>query len=162
MESNSQTLAASYRYDAFGNTLASSGALASSNTYRFSSKEFIPTAGFYYYLYRFYDPVLQRWINRDPYGEPGFEAEEKIFATPPSEDGIQNDTFNPYLLVNNMVANFVDIYDLTWWKPWTWKKPKWVPPWQLTPTCTASPGGVPTWATPPKGSTIGGSINISF
>ena len=27
----------------------------------------------YYYGYRFYDPGLQRWINRDPLGEPGFE-----------------------------------------------------------------------------------------
>src|SRR5581483_7024726 len=67
----SQTLAASYRYDPFGNLTASSGSLATSNTYRFSSKELITSAGLYYYLYRFYDPGLQRWLNRDPIQELG-------------------------------------------------------------------------------------------
>jgi RHS repeat-associated protein len=66
---SSQTLAASYRYDPFGNLISSSGTLAPTNTYRFSSKEFIPSVGIYYYLYRFYEPGLQRWMNRDPIGE---------------------------------------------------------------------------------------------
>jgi RHS repeat-associated protein len=68
----SQTLAASYRYDPYGNLISSSGALAGTNTCRFSSKEYIPSAGLYYYLYRFYDPNLQRWVNRDPLGDQGF------------------------------------------------------------------------------------------
>jgi RHS repeat-associated protein len=29
------------------------------------------TSGLYYYGYRFYDPYLQRWVNRDPIGEEG-------------------------------------------------------------------------------------------
>src|SRR5271165_5844682 len=66
-----QTLAASYRYDPFGNVISSSGTLASANSYQFSSKEFIPGAAAYYYLYRFYDPNLQRWLNRDPIEEEG-------------------------------------------------------------------------------------------
>jgi RHS repeat-associated protein len=56
----------------FGNLISSSGSLASTNTYRFSSKEFIPNVGIYYYLYRFYEPGLQRWLNRDPVSELGF------------------------------------------------------------------------------------------
>jgi RHS repeat-associated protein len=68
---SAQTLAASYRYDPFGNLTASSGGFAALNTYRFSSKEFIPSVGLYCYLYRFYDPSLQRWMNRDPIGELG-------------------------------------------------------------------------------------------
>jgi RHS repeat-associated protein len=68
---SAQTLAASYRYDPYGNLLTSSGSLAATNTYRFSSKEFIPSAGLYYFLYRFYDPDLQRWPNRDPLVEGG-------------------------------------------------------------------------------------------
>jgi hypothetical protein len=28
----------------------------------------------YYYLYRFYDPNLQRWLNEDPVQDEGFEA----------------------------------------------------------------------------------------
>src|SRR5204862_1454559 len=66
---SSQTVAASYRYDLFGNLLASSGSLASGNVYHFSSKEIHVNSGMYYYGYRFYDPFMQRWINRDPLGE---------------------------------------------------------------------------------------------
>jgi RHS repeat-associated protein len=69
-----QTVAAKYLYDAFGNTLAQSGYLAAANTYRFSSKEWNANSGLYYYLYRFYDPNLQRWLNGDPIGESGFEV----------------------------------------------------------------------------------------
>jgi len=67
-------MVASYRYDPFGNVISSSGTLASANVYRFSSKEVHANSGMYYYGHRFYDPNLQRWINRDPMGEPGFEA----------------------------------------------------------------------------------------
>jgi hypothetical protein len=45
----SQTMAAKYLYDAFGNTLAQSGYLAAANTYRFSSKEWNANSGLYYY-----------------------------------------------------------------------------------------------------------------
>jgi RHS repeat-associated protein len=67
-------LLASYRYDPFGNITAQSGTLADANTYRFSSKELHIQSGLYYYGYRFYDPSLQRWMNRDPLGEDGFES----------------------------------------------------------------------------------------
>ena len=66
-----QMIAAKYLYDPFGNTLSMSGPLADANRYRFSSKEWNDNAGLYYYLYRFYDPNLQRWPNRDPIGEEG-------------------------------------------------------------------------------------------
>lgn len=69
---SSQTVAASYRYDAFGNTLSSSGSLASANTYRFSSKMADDlSGGLYYYGFRWYAPNLQRWSNKDPLGERG-------------------------------------------------------------------------------------------
>ncbi len=71
MLNSSQTMVASYRYDPFGNTVSSSGTLASANVYRFSSKEIHANSGLYYYGYRFYDPNLQRWINRDPIQEWG-------------------------------------------------------------------------------------------
>ena len=74
MLSSSQTMVASYRYDSFGNKFSSSGSLASANTYRFSSKEIHVNSGMYYYGYRFYDPSLQRWLNRDPLTEQGFES----------------------------------------------------------------------------------------
>jgi RHS repeat-associated protein len=60
---------ASYKYDPYGNMISMSGLLASANKYRFSSKEWNDNAGLYSYGYRFYDPNLQRWLNRDPLGE---------------------------------------------------------------------------------------------
>ncbi len=71
MLNSSQSMVASYRYDPFGNTISSSGTLASANVYRFSSKEIHVSSGMYYYGYRFYDPNLQRWITRDPIREHG-------------------------------------------------------------------------------------------
>jgi RHS repeat-associated protein len=71
---SSQAIVAKYLYDPYGNTLSMSGPLATANKYRFSSKEWDDSAGLYYYLYRFYDPNLQRWPNRDPFGERGFMA----------------------------------------------------------------------------------------
>ncbi len=59
MDTN-QVLVAKYLYDSYGNLLAESGPLAGGNKYRFSSKEWDSPAGLYYYLYRFYDPNLQR------------------------------------------------------------------------------------------------------
>ena len=59
----------SYTYDAWGNTVASSGNAASENPYRFSTKEQI--GALYSYGLRFYSPGIGRWINRDPIGEDG-------------------------------------------------------------------------------------------
>jgi RHS repeat-associated protein len=66
-----QLVVARYIYDPFGNTLSRSGALADANLYRFSSKEYHEPSGLVYYLYRFYDPNLQRFVNRDPIEETG-------------------------------------------------------------------------------------------
>jgi RHS repeat-associated protein len=64
-----QAVMARYLYDPFGSILSQSGSLAGANLYRFSSKEFHVRSGLVYYLYRFYDPNLQRWINREPLGD---------------------------------------------------------------------------------------------
>jgi RHS repeat-associated protein len=66
--------AATYRYDAFGNTLVATGSYATTNNYRFSTKPIdaeITTAPLYYYGYRYYDPVTGRWPSRDPIEESG-------------------------------------------------------------------------------------------
>jgi len=62
---------ARYEYDPFGNTLSKSGALADANTYRFSSQEYHQNSGLLLYLYRSYDPNLQRFVNQDPIEELG-------------------------------------------------------------------------------------------
>jgi RHS repeat-associated protein len=62
---------ARYVYDPYGRLLGKWGPLADANRYRFSSKEWQPQAGLYYYGFRFYEPNLQRWLNHDPLGEAG-------------------------------------------------------------------------------------------
>ncbi len=66
--------AATYRYDAFGNTLVATGSYAAANRYRFSTKPLdneIANAPLYYYGYRYYDPITGRWPSRDPIAERG-------------------------------------------------------------------------------------------
>ena len=53
-------------YDAFGNTISQSGPLADFFRHRFSTKYFDSETGLYYYGYRYYSPVLMRWLTRDP------------------------------------------------------------------------------------------------
>src|SRR5579884_830849 len=65
-------MAAEYEYDPYGNIVSMSGPLAGANKYRFSSKEWNDNASLYYYGFRFYDPNLQRWVNRDLITELGF------------------------------------------------------------------------------------------
>ena len=60
-----------YLYDPYGNLLGLWGAAALGNTYRFSSKEWDLRTDVYYYGYRYYQPNLQRWLNRDPLEEAG-------------------------------------------------------------------------------------------
>lgn len=66
-----QSVVARYFYEPFGSVIASSGPLADANLYRFSSKEAHEQSGLVYYLYRYYEPRLQRWLNRDPIRETG-------------------------------------------------------------------------------------------
>jgi len=67
-----QNAIAKYLYDAFGNVLSKSGLLADANPYQFSSKEAHLNSGLVCYLYRYYDPNSQRWLNTDPLGRGGF------------------------------------------------------------------------------------------
>jgi RHS repeat-associated protein len=87
MDTN-QYMVARYLYDPFGRLLGQWGKLAEANVYRFSSKEWDANTRLYYYLYRFYEPDLQRWLNHDPIEEDG---------------GV-----NLYQFVGNNPANLVD------------------------------------------------------
>jgi len=66
-----QIVVGRYVYDPYGNTLSMSGPMAAVNPYRFSSKEYMGNSCLYAYGYRFYEPSLQRWLNKDPIGEHG-------------------------------------------------------------------------------------------
>ena len=67
----SGSLVAEYAYDAFGNTISSSGSMASVFPHRFSTKYYDAETDLYYYGYRYYSPSLGRWISRDPIEERG-------------------------------------------------------------------------------------------
>jgi RHS repeat-associated protein len=71
MTDANQNTVASYKYSAFGTLIASSGAQAVDNPYRFSTKEFYGATGLYDYGYRFYLPALGKWIARDHIQEEG-------------------------------------------------------------------------------------------
>jgi RHS repeat-associated protein len=67
---DSHSVIAHYAYDPFGNKVIESGSHAA-QPYQWSSKELEATSGLVYYLFRFYNPQLGRWINRDPIEEVG-------------------------------------------------------------------------------------------
>ena len=67
----SGTRVAENAYDAFGNTIASSGSMSAVFPHRFSTKYYDAETDLYYYGYRYYSPSLGRWISRDPIEEAG-------------------------------------------------------------------------------------------
>jgi RHS repeat-associated protein len=68
---SSGTVAAHYEYDPFGNVVVATGAYAAANPWRFSTKPVDAETGYCYYGYRYYNPLIGRWLNRDPIDEEG-------------------------------------------------------------------------------------------
>ena len=66
----SGTNIAHYEYDAFGNIVKATGN-SEDFRYRFSTKPLDVEIGWYYYGYRYYDPLTGRWPSRNPIGEYG-------------------------------------------------------------------------------------------
>jgi RHS repeat-associated protein len=62
-------VSARYEYDPFGQTIRASGAMATLNPVRFSSKHVDDETDYAYYGYRFYNPSGGAWLSRDPTGE---------------------------------------------------------------------------------------------
>jgi RHS repeat-associated protein len=67
----SGTTVARYEYDPFGKVSAQSGSMADDFVYRFSTKYADDETGLVYYGYRYLNPDVGRWINRDPIVEDG-------------------------------------------------------------------------------------------
>jgi RHS repeat-associated protein len=120
-----QYVVAKYLYDAFGNVLSASGVMAQQNLYRFSSKEAHVNSGLVYYLYRYYDPNLQRWPNRDPILETGWRA---VIGSRPRSDTVEA---NSYVFAGNAPTGSFDAWGNEIWicpLPW-WNLPKQLIPW---------------------------------
>ncbi|HQI31975.1 MAG TPA: RHS repeat-associated core domain-containing protein [Verrucomicrobiota bacterium] len=119
---------ARYVYEPFGNVVSMSGPLAEVNLYRFSSKEAHPVTGLVYYGFRFYDPNLQRWVNRDPIEEDsGGNLYEFCYGAPvvwADPDGLAASDFSLCVaacwLGFKSVAELTDTY-------WAWKDPSRLP-----------------------------------
>ncbi|MCD4779629.1 MAG: RHS repeat-associated core domain-containing protein, partial [Candidatus Omnitrophica bacterium] len=97
LNSSTGVIEAHYEYDPYGNETLATGALASSNPYRFSTKYLDDEFNLYYYGFRYYDPETGRWLNRDPIEEEG--------------GGL-----NLYIFVGNNPINLIDILGLAEWK----------------------------------------------
>jgi RHS repeat-associated protein len=69
--SNAGSVVAHYEYTPFGDIFVASGAYASANEYRFSTKPLDSASGLYYYGFRYYSPSAGRWLSKDPFGERG-------------------------------------------------------------------------------------------
>lgn len=86
---------ANYSYDPFGKVATSEGLLATDNPFRFSSEYHNDITGLVEYIYRKYDSVMGRWINRDPIEEEG--------------------GLNLYLIAGkNDCVSLIDYYGLDW------------------------------------------------
>jgi RHS repeat-associated protein len=76
--SESGSVVAHYAYTPFGEVMSASGPMADAFRFRFSTKYQDAATGLYYYGYRFYDPVMMRFLNRDPIGEDGGDRKSVV------------------------------------------------------------------------------------
>ncbi len=65
------TSAAHYEYSPYGEVISSSGTETQNNKFRFSTKYWDDETGLGYWGYRYYEPVMGRWLSRDPSEEIG-------------------------------------------------------------------------------------------
>ncbi len=69
--STSGVAVAHYEYNPYGGLISSSGSMADDFAFRFSTKYFDAETSLYYYGFRYYNPEMGRWLNRDPIEEQG-------------------------------------------------------------------------------------------
>lgn len=64
LTNNTGAVVQSYQYDAFGNILSGTPAVAQPYTY--TAREYDPETGLYFYRARYYDPKAGRFLTKDP------------------------------------------------------------------------------------------------
>jgi RHS repeat-associated protein len=65
------TWSARYEYGPFGEVIRSTGSMAATNLFRWSTKIQDEDSGLNYYGYRYYSAAVGRWLGRDPIRERG-------------------------------------------------------------------------------------------
>ena len=85
-------IVARYQYDAWGNILSQSGALADENPYRYAGYQYDQETGLYYLIARYYHPVHGVFLSLDP--DPG-DADDIL-----TQNGYTYANNNPVMLVD--------------------------------------------------------------
>ena len=94
--------AKSYAYDAYGNILESPGSL--DQPYTYTGREFDAENGLMYYRARYYDPSSGRFIQKDPIGFEGGDANlySYVKGNPPNFSDPSGQ--NPVIIIQELVA----------------------------------------------------------
>lgn len=71
LKDDSGNVVAAYDYDPFGRLVHISGTAANVNPFGFQTKYTDRETNLVYFGHRYYDPITNRWINRDPIQEAG-------------------------------------------------------------------------------------------
>jgi RHS repeat-associated protein len=103
------TVTARYEYGLFGEVIRTSGTMAPSNPFRFSTKYTDTESGMLYYGYRYYNPSTGRWLSRDPLEEEG-GANLYVFVR---NDGIGQVDVLGELSLDDVISGNIG-YDKSW------------------------------------------------
>jgi len=124
---SAQSVVASYSYDPWGNILSSTGSFANDQPFRYASYFWDKETGMYYLINRYYDPVIGRFISKDPVSDPEdseldpqeanpytYAANNPVMETDPDglnpmlKPGVTDATYVP--LAKGMLANIAAKY----------------------------------------------------
>ena len=95
---SSGNIVAKYEYSPFGVQTLATGTYASTNPFRFSSEYYDSETQLVYYNYRYYSPLLGRWLSRDPIEEDG--------------------GYNLYGFIDNNPVDYWDYLGMDYSTPW--------------------------------------------
>ncbi|MFB3895885.1 MAG: RHS repeat domain-containing protein [bacterium] len=101
-----------YVQEGFGNVLAVVGSLTTEN-WHLTTKEQDPVTGLYYFVCRWYDPVMGRWITEEPTGADGLNLYHYCFNDPINNADINGLWIPPWHVVHGTIMglrNGLSIY----------------------------------------------------
>jgi len=101
------TETARYEYGPFGEPIRITGPVAALNPFRFSTKRTCNTTDLVLYEYRVYNPILGRWLSRDPIGEPGGQNLYTLAENDPLQ-GVDPDGRAAVLVIGGVTVTVAD------------------------------------------------------